>query len=103
MTASYRPGKQVGWVVIAEDPPSVAVAALPLGPPLVLEGSAGAIWLALGSAQTVDGILAALRDQGEDLPDDADGQVESFLETLVRAGVVTLSPVEESDPICPDG
>ncbi len=103
MTAHIHLRRNVGWVPLRHDAPEFAVAALPLGPPLVLTGTAGAIWSALARATTLPGVLDDLASQGLDVPDGAADTVAAFLEELAGTGLVEIiehpSPSEDDGPI----
>lgn len=76
-------------VAVVEDDDVVYAAILPDGPIVVLEGVAGVIWSEAreGPSSTIADRVAALTDASVD---DIRGDVESFVDELVRRGLLTV-------------
>jgi hypothetical protein len=98
----YSVADDVAWLEAAEagrDRAEAYVARVPEGPPLLLEGAAWAIWLAVAeggrSGGRLDDIVARAADlTGSDAPDVAD-EVAGFLGSLVEAGLVRRTPASD--------
>lgn len=91
MRGSVRVAAACGWV---DDDDTVYVAALPDGPPLVLEGSGALVWRAVLGGGTVDeAVERVAAAAGESAAAVAAG-VRGFVDDLVAAGV--LEPVDPS-------
>lgn len=76
----------VAWV---EDEGVVYVAALPDGPPLVLEGPGAVVWHALLPGGSVDDVAERVAAEVGASADAVVLDVAGFLDDLVRAGVAT--------------
>lgn len=76
-------------VAVVEDDDVVYAAILPDGPIVVLDGVAGVIWSEAreGPSSTIADRVAALTDASVD---DIRGDVESFVDELVRRGLLTV-------------
>lgn len=91
-----RVGPSVAWVDVdpALDPgagDTVVLARIPEGPPMVLGGSAAAIWRAVLTHVRIVDVVAAVRATLADSPDDLADHILAFLGELHAAGVVVLS------------
>lgn len=88
--STYRRARPVGEVT-AEGPPFVKyVAALPDGPPLVLEASAALIWECLPDTAeliTADAVAAQVAAVSSAEPAEIHADVVAFLDALVSYGV----------------
>lgn len=76
-------------VAVVEEDDVVYAALLPDGPIVVLDGVAGVIWSEAreGPSSTIADRVAALTDASVD---DIRGDVESFVDELVRRGLLTV-------------
>lgn len=95
---SVQVSPRVGWVHSRVDPPEVVVAALPSGPPLVLTGSAAAIWLEAVTQPSLPDLIEAVRSRVVDPPDHLDDDVRRFLDDLAASGLIALSSDGAPDP-----
>jgi hypothetical protein len=85
MSVAVRVRDACGWV---EQDGTVFVAALPDGPPLVLEGSSVLVWAAVVEGGTVDEVVARVAvAAGESAGAVAPG-VTAFVDGLVAAGAL---------------
>ena len=92
MNGSVRVAAACGWV--DDDDETVYVAALPDGPPLVLEGSGALVWrVVLGGGTVEEAVEQVAAAAGESTAAVAAG-VRGFVDDLVAAGV--LEPVDPS-------
>lgn len=76
-------------VAVVEEGDAVYAAVLPDGPIVVLDGVAGVIWTEAcdGPSSTIADRVAAVTDSAAD---DIRDEVESFVEELVRRGLLTV-------------
>ncbi len=91
---TVRVADACGWV---EQDGIVYVAALPDGPPLVLEGSGALVWRALLDGGTVEQVVARAAEAAGESAAAVGPAVTRFLDDLVRAGVLgplTPAPAE---------
>lgn len=93
---SVRVAPSVAWVDVdpALDPgagETVVLAHLPEGRPMVLRGSAAAIWHCVLAQVSISDVISDVRATLADSPDDLDELVLAFLRELQQAGLVLLS------------
>lgn len=87
-TGTVRVADACAWV---EQAGTVFVAALPDGPPLVLEGSGALVWQALLDGGTVDEVVGRVAEAAGESAATVAPAVVRFLDDLVAAGV--LGPI----------
>ncbi len=96
MSPSLVLADRVAWLDMAEMAGSgedvVYASLLPDGPPLVLQGTAGLIFVAAVDGGTPDDVLARVAALAELSPDDLRLDVLTFLDHLVTLGLLTLTP-----------
>lgn len=93
MSGTVRVAAACGWV---EQDGRVYVAALPDGPPLVLEGSGSLVWRAVLGGGTVDDVVERVASAAGESAGTVAVAVTGFVEDLVAAGV--LEPLGPSGP-----
>ena len=99
----YSVAEDVAWLEAAEagqDRAEAYVARVPEGPPLLLEGPAWAIWVAVAEGGRRGGRLGeivarAAELTGSEAPGVAD-EVSQFLGSLVEAGLVRRTPASDA-------
>ncbi len=93
MSAEVRVAAACGWL---DWHGAVYVAALPDGPPLVLEGSGALVWSALLDGGTVDDVVARVAEASAESAEAVAPAVGAFVDDLVAAGVL-----DRLDPLPP--
>jgi hypothetical protein len=95
----YSVAEDVAWLEAAEagqDRAEAYVARVPEGPPLLLEGAAWAIWLAVAEGGRPGGRLGDIVARASELsgsdPMDVADEVAGFLGSLVDTGLVRRTP-----------
>lgn len=68
--------------------PMAYAAVLPTGRPVVLEGSACVVWLAVADGGTLDDIIGASALMAETDPDSIRDDVRALVDSLVAGGLV---------------
>jgi hypothetical protein len=87
--AAVRLSPRTGWV---EEDGTVYVAALPDGPPLVLEGPGALVWWAVLDGGGLDDVVARVADGAGASVELVAPDVAAFLDQLVGAGVLDVDP-----------
>ena len=91
---TYVIADDIAWVsredLDSGEHPVAYVASLPLGPTIVLEGSACLVWLLLAESDTLDDIAAVAAEQAGLTTDEVVDDVAVLLSQLVEAGVVRM-------------
>ena len=92
MIHRYRIADDVAWVSHADldggDVPTAYLARLPGGPPILLEGSACLIWLALADGGTLEELTESAAAMSGTAAEEISGDVEMMLDQLVAIRVV---------------
>ncbi len=93
MSGTVRVATACGWV---EQDGRVYAAALPDGPPLVLEGSGSLVWHAVLEGGTLDDVVERVAEAAGESAGTVAAPVTGFVEDLVAAGL--LEPIGPSGP-----
>lgn len=92
MIHRYRIADDVAWVSQEEldggDLPTAYLSRIPGGPPILLEGSACLVWLALAHGGTMEELTVAAAAMSEATVDEISDDVESMVDQLVAIRVV---------------
>lgn len=92
MIHRYRIADDVAWVshedLDAGDAPTAYLSRVPGGPPILLEGSACLVWLALADGGTMEDVAAAAAEMSGSTVDEVSEDVESMVDQLVAIRVV---------------
>lgn len=84
----YRVAPDVAWLTEDELEPAIYLAPLPDGPPLVLRGSAYAVWLGLADSGTLAEIVAIAAELAGVQPEVVAEDVAAFVAQLTHQGLV---------------
>ena len=94
-TARYQISPQVAWVdaeTIGQEGATIYVAAAVDAPPVVLEGTAWAIWSSVAEGGTLDEITRRTAERTGNDAAAIGSDVEAFLESLTHRGLLVRGP-----------